>query len=81
MEEYLNFAISIAEYAGSEIRKNFGSLSNVEFKSDRTPVTEVDKKINHYLIEQVSRVYPNHSVIGEEEISNNKSNFFQIFFT
>ncbi len=75
MEEYLNFAISIAEYAGSEIRKNFGSLSNVEFKSDRTPVTEVDKKINHYLIEQVSRVYPNHSVIGEEEISNNKSNY------
>lgn len=67
MEEYLNFACSIARYAGGEIRNNFLQLKNIGFKEDKTVVTEVDKKINHYLIEKVREVYPEHSVIGEEE--------------
>ena len=75
MEEYLEFAIDIARYAGREIKDNFSSINNVVFKSDRTPVTEVDKNINHYLIEKVIEKYPNHSVIGEEEVSSNTSEY------
>lgn len=67
MEEYLDFACSIAKYAGDEIRNNFLKIDNIGFKEDKTVVTEVDKKINHYLIEQVREKYPEHSVIGEEE--------------
>ena len=67
MEEYLEFACSIAKYAGDEIKKNFLKLESVGFKEDKTVVTEVDKKINHYLIERVREVYPEHSVTGEEE--------------
>ena len=60
MKEYLDFAIDIAKYAGNEIKNNFSSVDNVVFKSDRTPVTEVDKRINHYLIEQV---YLQHQIV------------------
>jgi myo-inositol-1(or 4)-monophosphatase len=41
-------------------------------------VTEIDKKINHYLIEKVNEKYPDHSVIGEEEISSNTSNYIWV---
>ena len=75
MEEYLDFALDIAKYAGEEIKNNFSSTNNIIFKSDRTPVTEVDKKINHYLIEKVNEKYPDHSVIGEEEVSSNTSDY------
>ena len=67
MEEYLEFACSIARYAGEEIKKNFLKIDKVGFKEDKTVVTEVDKNINHYLIEKVREMYPEHSVIGEEE--------------
>lgn len=75
MEEYLDFALGIAKYAGKEIKSNFLKLDKIGFKEDKTVVTEVDKKINHYLIEKVREVYPDHSVIGEEERDVHDSNY------
>ena len=68
MLEYLEFAKKIAKHAGS-IMKEYFELEDqgTEFKSDRTPVTEADKKINSYLIEQVKKEYPLFGVNGEEE--------------
>ena len=66
MKEYLNFAINIAKHAGEKIKENFYIDNNIEYKEDRTPVTLIDKQINEYLIEEVNRVYPDHSVDGEE---------------
>ena len=67
MKEYLDFAIEIAEYAKKEMLENFLNEKEFSFKEDRTIVTEIDKKINHYLIEKVHERYPEHSVTGEEE--------------
>lgn len=75
MQEYLDFAIEIAKYAGNKIKDSFSSINNIVFKNDRTPVTEIDKMINHYLIEEVKEKYPEHSVIGEEEKTSNTSNY------
>ena len=75
MQEYLDFAVEIAKYAGNEIKNNFCNLKETSFKDDRTVVTEIDKKINHFLIESVAKKYPSHSVIGEEEVSSNGSNY------
>ena len=66
-QEYLNFAKDIALYAGKVMMDYYQKDIALNYKEDRTPVTEVDKKINHYLIEQVSSKYPDHSVLGEEE--------------
>ena len=75
MKEYLDFALEIANYAKKEILENFDKEKELSFKEDRTVVTEIDKKINHYLIEQVKEKYPTHKVIGEEEKYLQNSNY------
>lgn len=67
MQEYLDFALEIAEYAKKEMLEHFDSSFQYGFKEDRTVVTEADKRINHYLIEKVHERYPEHCVVGEEE--------------
>lgn len=74
MEEYLDFAKRMAYYAGNVIKDYFYKDQGVEYKSDRTPVTVADKKINEYLIEEVKKTYPTFRVIGEEMSLNNDSN-------
>ncbi len=75
MKEYLEFAIDIAHYAGDRINYYFSLDKDMSYKRDKTVVTEVDKDINHYLIEKVKEKYPNHSVNGEEEKFENNSNY------
>ena len=65
--EYLEFAKSIANYAGKVMLKYFNKDNGASYKGDKTIVTLADKEINSYLIEQVKEKYPNHSVDGEEE--------------
>lgn len=74
MDEYLEFATEIAEYAKKKMLSYFLQQRDFSFKEDRTVVTEVDKKINHYLIEKVHARFPDHSVTGEEESDIVKSN-------
>ena len=68
MEEYLEFAKKLAIESGKIMREYFyGKENKVLFKEDKTPVTEADRLINSYVIGQVKRNYPSHSVDGEEE--------------
>jgi len=78
MQEYLDFALEIAEYAKKEMLDHFDSEVAVDFKKDKTVVTEVDKNINHYLIQRVHEKYPDHSVIGEEESDKKQSRFLWV---
>lgn len=66
-DNYLEFAKSIAQYAGIIMNKYFSSKDISSYKGDKTIVTLADKEINTYLIEQVKEKYPNHCVDGEEE--------------
>ena len=66
MNDYLKFAKKIANYARKEMLKNFNDSLNIEYKEDNTIVTNIDKKINDYLIKEVKRKYPAHSIDGEE---------------
>ena len=75
MNEYLEFAKDIARTAGDIMLNYFCVSKKVKYKSDRTPVTIADKKINRYLINQVKKKYPYHSVQGEEESLDNNSNY------
>ena len=79
MEEYLDFALGIKDYA-KEIMKKYFFLeeNNIEYKEDRTPVTTADKLINHYLIEAVKKNYPTHGVCGEEEKYNENSKYLWV---
>jgi len=67
MEEYKKFAEEMAMEAGKIMKDHFMIGMIREFKQDTSPVTRADLKINSLLIEKVSELFPEHSVIGEEE--------------
>lgn len=75
MKEYLDFALEIAEFAKKEMLEHFYGQMELSFKSDNTVVTDVDRNINHFLIEKVHEKYPEHSVIGEEESDKKLSEY------
>ena len=73
-EEYLDFAVKIAKYAGEIMKKYFDSGNYDEhYKFDNTIVTKADTEINDYLIKMVKITYPDHSVDGEENGYGNSS--------
>ena len=62
-------AIEMARGAGRILSQHFGSPLDVEFKGDkkRDVVTAVDKECQEFLASSVSRHYPDHGFLGEEE--------------
>jgi len=63
----LDFAMEMAVDAGKIMKKYFRSEEvGTEWKTDHTPLTVADNKINDLLIERVEKRYPSHGVIGEE---------------
>lgn len=71
LEEYLEFAKSIAKTSGDIMKKYFLVKENgKEFKFDNTLVTKADREINHLLIEETIKHYPEFGVFGEEEQYN-----------
>ena len=74
-KEYLDFAKRLALSAGKIMGEYFyGKENKVSFKEDRTPVTKADRIINDYVISEVNKQYPTHSIDGEEskDIKNSK---------
>lgn len=67
MKQYLEFAKDIAKNAGEIMLKYFNEDNGASYKYDQTIVTKADTEINHYLINKVKEVFPEHSVDGEEE--------------
>lgn len=67
MEPYKEFAKTFALKAGALMKENFTLNMKREWKSDNTPVTETDLKVNSMLIEEVKAKFPTHRVKGEEE--------------
>jgi fructose-1,6-bisphosphatase/inositol monophosphatase family enzyme len=67
MNEYLKFAETIARNAGDIIKGNFKAGMKKEWKSDNSPVTETDLKVNTLLLKEVKKHFPDHRVLAEEE--------------
>jgi myo-inositol-1(or 4)-monophosphatase len=51
---------------------------SVALKSDHTPVTEIDRQVEAFLLEQIDRHYPGHAVLAEEGSSRPGSDFMWI---
>ncbi len=67
MNNFQEFAERFARKAGAIARDNFTLGMARQWKSDSTPVTETDLKVNTLLIKEVKELFPGHSVKGEEE--------------
>ena len=67
-EEIEAAAVRLAQGAGEILSSRFGQRIAVEYKDkeQRDPVTEVDKACQEYLVREIGRLFPEHSILGEE---------------
>jgi fructose-1,6-bisphosphatase/inositol monophosphatase family enzyme len=70
---YKKFVFEVATEAGKIMRANFGIGMKKKWKSNYTPVTVTDTKINKMVIAAVKKNFPGHDILGEEE-SSRKNN-------
>jgi histidinol phosphatase-like enzyme (inositol monophosphatase family) len=66
LTEYRSFAEDIAREGGRLTLSYFRRGIAVEYKSDRSPVTEADRETERLLRARIAKRYPQHSVAGEE---------------
>lgn len=71
--EYKEFAIRMAKEAGKIMLGHFKIGMKRKYKKDNSPVTEADLKINSLLVKKVTKLFPKHSVLGEEESNTVKN--------
>lgn len=64
----LNVAIETATTAGKFLRQNIGKIRNIQVKQGESKnlVTEIDKRSEEMIIEQIKRHYPAHEILAEE---------------
>ncbi|KXK26935.1 MAG: Inositol-1-monophosphatase [candidate division WS6 bacterium OLB20] len=73
--DYLENAIEIARMAGTVMKELQSVEIHTDWKADGTPLTEADTRINRMVIEEISRRFPDHGVLGEEESSETDREF------
>ena len=66
LSKYEAVAKSLAREAGVIIKSNLQLGISRSWKSDDTPVTQIDKKINALVISRLNQVFPEHSILAEE---------------
>ncbi|KAG1453192.1 hypothetical protein G6F56_007634 [Rhizopus delemar] len=84
IQEYLDFAIQLAQDAGAMIKSAIDtrmtgtSSSHVEVKKDNPSdlVTETDKAVEEFIKFKLNSVYPHHKFIGEETFASGKKTEF-----
>jgi len=70
-----DFAVSLALKAGGIMKKNFMIGMRKEWKEDSTPLTATDTEINALVISEVRKIFPGHSLLGEEASAMRESEY------
>lgn len=65
-DDLIQFAGRLADASGAILKQNFRIAVGVDTKPDRSPVTEVDRKVEATIRGLIGRAYPHHGMIGEE---------------
>ena len=68
-------ATELARGAGAILNNYFGKPLDVQFKdkSERDPVTNADKESQDFLVQAISKRFPDHSILGEEDDTESDS--------
>ena len=74
LKELETSAAEMARGAGKILQAKFGRPISIEYKDKNQldPVTEVDKACQTYLEEEITRRFPSHAILGEEELGDSK---------
>lgn len=65
-QQLLDVAVAAAKVAGRHTLKFFNPSTAVEFKADKSPVTQADKEAELLVRDHLLAAFPTHSVLGEE---------------
>lgn len=66
LQDLLAVASEAAYRGGRRTLAYFNANVAVEFKGDRTPVTQADREAEHVIREHIGRYFPGHTILGEE---------------
>lgn len=66
MQPTLNHVIEIARKSGGILREGFGKQHQVEFKGEIDLVTEVDHQSEAFILGEINKRFPNHTIFSEE---------------
>lgn len=66
LQDLLSVAMEAARLGGVHTLKYFNERIEVEIKADRTPVTRADRESEHLIRTHISKMYPDHAILGEE---------------
>ena len=70
--ELMRFAHKLCDISETVMRSSAGKIIGLEDKEDASPVTALDKKIEHALRREIRKAYPDHGVVGEEYGAENE---------
>jgi 3'(2'), 5'-bisphosphate nucleotidase len=62
----IDFLLETARLAGQQIMKVYSKIFSVDYKDDKSPLTEADKLSNKVIIERLMSHYPDSNIISEE---------------
>ena len=65
-KEYLNFANTLADAAGTISMEYFRTSLSIDNKSDESPVTIADQNTELKIRSMIEKEYPDHGILGEE---------------
>ena len=76
INQYKLSAEKIAFHAGKILANGFLKKKDIKYKGRIDPVTEFDLKSEKYIISQLSKLYPSHSILSEEGSSIDRNSDF-----
>ncbi len=71
--EFMEVAIAAAKAGGDVLMRYFRKEFSIEFKADRSPVTDADRESEHVIIETIRKRFPDHAFLGEESGAEGES--------
>ena len=74
---YADVAVLAAREAGQFIKSKWGTGVAVELKSEINLVTEVDKVAEKIIVGHISKVFPDHDIMGEEGLAERKDSDYK----
>ncbi len=63
---YFDIVGELSRKAGEIVLRHYRTRMEVESKDDDSPVTRADREVEEFLRESIERLYPDHSILGEE---------------
>jgi myo-inositol-1(or 4)-monophosphatase len=69
MRDLYEFTVKLAEKAGDNLKKLYYSDFSISYKENdiKNVVTDADIKINDFIVSEIKKIFPDHSIYSEEE--------------